>query len=355
MAHHRRKVASQQTIGDKPPAMNSAADLPATRPAGTPRIAIIQAARAFAALAVLLHHAGHSANKYGGPMPLAGLTNLGAVGVDIFFVLSGFIILHATVGTGLSCRHYAWARFRRIFLPYWPVGLAMAAVTYGFVPGAGFTLRGWVASITLLPVGPTALNVAWTLKHELIFYGFVAVGWFSGWWRTGLALWTAAIIGLWASGHVAPVGLQPIDAEFLMGIAAWAAWRSGNRRIMLAMSAGLAALGLLVAAAGIALGLDRSGLIATAALFAALLPWLVMAEQTGKIRTPRALSFLGDASYAIYLVHALPLLALIGPLSGFGWQVTFPVITLAGLIAGVAYHLLVERPLLRLTAPRPRG
>ena len=93
--------------------------------------------RAVATIAVLCIYAAGAAHKHGGPMPLIGITRLGEAGVDMFFVLSGFIIMHATVERRRSCRDYALARFRRIFLPYWPVGLVMAFFILGAMPHFG--------------------------------------------------------------------------------------------------------------------------------------------------------------------------------------------------------------------------
>ena len=205
-------------------------------------------------------------------MPFNTLFNFGVVGVDLFFVVSGFIILHSTMGKmqtvkDYAFRTYALARIRRIFLPYWPIGLVMAVMTYGFFPYDSLTLRGWVASATLLPVGKTGLNVAWTLQHEVVFYALVALGLFSGWWRIGLVLWSAAILSFWLGNLNAPVGLQPIDLEFLMGIAAWAAWRSENRPTMIATSAALGLLSVLLYTNGANFGFDPSEPIARGSFF----------------------------------------------------------------------------------------
>ncbi len=287
-------------------------------------------------------------------MPLIELTGMGRAGVDLFFVLSGFIILHATVGRGLTWTAFAQARFRRIYLPYWPAGLVMAVIIFGSASTDSTILRNLIASVTLLPVGEPMLNVAWTLQHEIMFYACVAIGLYTRWWRAGLALWIAAILLSWLSGFAAPIGLQLIDTEFLMGIAAWAAWRSGRSLIMLATSALLTALAIALVWGGPLIDIARAGPMATAALFAAALPWLVRAEQQGHVPVPRLLSYLGDASYAIYLVHALPLLLLIGLLSGSGWLMILSVIGLAGLLAGILYHRLVEQPMLAWARGRPR-
>ena len=221
----------------------------------------------------------------------------------------------------------------------------MSFFTFGAMPHFG-GVRSWMASVFLLPVVQPALNVAWTLQHELVFYVFVAIGYYSGWWRIGLVVWVTAIVYFALSGHRTPVGLQIIDSEFLMGITAWAAWKDGRLSIMTATSTVLAILAIASLTIGQNIGFDRAIPLSIAAGFAAILPWLVMGEQKGRIRTPKILNFLGDASYSIYLVHALPLLLFIQILSGHSWYVLFPVIGFTGLVAGIAYHLLVERPLL---------
>lgn len=316
---------------------------------------VLQALRAVAALAVLLHHAGHAAQKLAGPMPFIGLTRLGLVGVDLFFVLSGFVILHASVGRGLTMRQYARSRFRRIYLPYWPVGLAYAAYVYLLVQPSAALPFGLLTSVTLAPIGRPALNVAWTLQHELVFYALVGIGLFSGWWRTGLALWCAGIALCWLAGIRTPIGFQPIDAEFLLGAAAWAAWKKGDPRIIGAVSGAMIMAAIGMAVGGAQAGIERAGPIAAAAVFAALLPWLVRAEQAGRLRLPASLRFLGDASYSIYLVHPLTLLVLIPLWPGAGSTAIFLIAAATGLATGIAYHLVVERPLLALMPKRPRS
>jgi peptidoglycan/LPS O-acetylase OafA/YrhL len=101
-------------------------------------ISVLQAGRGIAALAVVLHHAGASTVDFVGPMPtfLRLVIERGLLGVDFFFVLSGFIIYHTnmnkTPGLSWSWR-YLESRLIRIFVPYLPVGIAVALVP--FCPG----------------------------------------------------------------------------------------------------------------------------------------------------------------------------------------------------------------------------
>jgi peptidoglycan/LPS O-acetylase OafA/YrhL len=92
-----------------------------------------------AALAVVVHHALLSTQAFVGtlPTPLAALLNMGYLGVDFFFVLSGFIIMHAhmdDVRTRAAWKRYALKRLSRIYPAYLPIGLALIGL-YALMPG----------------------------------------------------------------------------------------------------------------------------------------------------------------------------------------------------------------------------
>lgn len=132
----------------------------------------LQAGRALASLAVVAHHAQAAVQAFAGPFAGASVFHLGYLGVDFFFVLSGFIIFHATVGKGRTAAHYAKGRFQRVYLPYLPVGIGIALL-YTILPQLSAASRdwAWLPTLTLAPVNQsTALSVAWTLKHETLFY-----------------------------------------------------------------------------------------------------------------------------------------------------------------------------------------
>ncbi len=61
-----------------------------------------------------------------GPFPASGLFAFGHAGVDFFFVLSGFIILHVhagDIGRPVRLGHYLQRRFTRVYPFYWVVFL----------------------------------------------------------------------------------------------------------------------------------------------------------------------------------------------------------------------------------------
>lgn len=305
----------------------------------------LQAGRAIASLAVVSHHAALAAVAFSGPFMGYGVFELGYLGVDFFFVLSGFIIFHATVGKGKSAAQYAQSRFRRVYLPYLPVGIGMALL-YSFLPqlsaaeGRPWT---WLSTLTLAPVSSdTALSVAWTLKHEILFYAIFGLGYYSGRLAMVLGIWLAAIIAAAIAGLPASVPFAPINLEFFMGIAAAVLARRGwGPNWLLLASAGVFALWL-------ALGADRSmSPIAGLAFGLAMLP-VIRLERRGAISVPAWLTFLGAASYAMYLVHN-PVISLAARLSSSNPYVVFVIGTLVGTAAGIVYYWFIERHLIGMT------
>src|SRR5689334_3783110 len=132
----------------------------------------LQAGRGLAAFYVVLHHADLAAASFGASRTHVAFFANGYLGVDFFFVLSGFIIYQSTVGWQRTASDYAVARFRRVYLPYLPIGIGIALL-YAMDPSLSEGNRSWswLPTLTLLPVSSdTALSVAWTLKHEILFY-----------------------------------------------------------------------------------------------------------------------------------------------------------------------------------------
>lgn len=143
----------------------------------------IQALRAVAAFAVVVHHVGLTLNSYY-PAPLSStltlLTGLGAAGVDLFFVISGYIIFRSTskLESGFSsARSFLRKRVLRIYPAYWIWtsvlllmwigGLALKSHQYSFSVIAGSYLLVPVtrADGSLHPV----LDQGWTLSFEMYF------------------------------------------------------------------------------------------------------------------------------------------------------------------------------------------
>ena len=328
----------------------------------------IQAARGVAALLVLVFHAERAVSlpQYLGHQPLGGITGFGHAGVDFFFVLSGFIIYavhNGDIGQPGRFARYAGRRLSRIYPPYWVVTAGVLLLT---LAGHGWDgLPGWtdvVGSLLLVPHGAEPiLGVAWTLEREMIFYllfglailnrqlAFVAVAAWVG--LTGMA---ALLPG--GGIRLGAVAAGSYDLLFAMGIATAHALRRGTpaRSGLIAM-AGVA--GFLAAGAAEDLSLlPHEAWVSRLAYGVAsctIILGLVGAERQGRLRVGRVMVLLGAASYSIYLVHIIPLglttrvLVAAGAVGRVpGWTVMAAACLVAA-VAGIAFHLLVERPVTR--------
>jgi exopolysaccharide production protein ExoZ len=321
--------------------------------ASRPVIASLQAGRAAAALAVVGHHAGATVSTYVGPLPaiIESVLTRGYLGVDFFFVLSGFIIAHVNLGHDPNSgwrRHYVRSRLTRIFIPYLPVGIALA-LAYTAFPALSNSNRqwGWYETLTLMPgtLDP-ALLVAWTLQHEMIFYALFLVFALTRHAFVAATLWAVAIIlfNLLIGAPERP--LQPvlgmINVEFVLGMFAARLVRHPWFVPALFVAGGAAAFTGFVATGA----LPEQRVLFGLAMALWLVP-IVEAEGSGQFTVPRTLVFLGGASYAIYLVHS-PVLALLGRIAPSTQGIALLFFLIAGTAAGIAYHMLVERPGLAL-------
>lgn len=309
----------------------------------------LQAGRALAALAVVSFHVNLAAHDFGRDHLHVPLFQFGYLGVDFFFVLSGFIIYHSTAGRGRSVADYAWARFRRVYLPYLPMGVGLA-VLYSLLPGLSEGNRSWswLPTITLLPVSShTALVVAWTLKHEILFYALFGLFYFCGQLRAGLVIWGAAIIAARIAGITDIIPVALINLEFLMGIVIAMMYRAGRGHWLIML------LAPLPFAAWVLLGGAREWSVLVGLSLAFLILPLAQLEAEGRLKVPYVLTFLGAASYSIYLAHNLCISVIARVVRGEPYWIVASTAVGAGVTGGIFYYFIIERQLLRV-APGDR-
>lgn len=329
----------------------------------------LQVARAVAALGVLLFHVSTFWEGIPWLEPVVAASHWGFFGVDIFFVLSGFVIAGSIARK--QGRHdalqFVGLRFARIYLGYWPALLLFAAVTWG-IQGVPLPLDKAWQSVFLLSgkIENHWLAIAWSLFFELYFYGLAALlivlvppP------RRALAISAAmAMIAAWNAGwlvldvETVQAGLQPrrdvlsgLVLEFLIGCVLY------ELRHLFAFSA-LQVLNLIsLATVTFAIGtfnhwFDKIEVLraGTFGLAAAALIALALCLERSPYRPWRWLVFTGDSSYALYLTHIVVIgLAVNG---GNWWLAGTPLHTLNLLLIpayawlfAAAWYRGVEQPL----------
>jgi len=313
----------------------------------------IQYLRAFAALAVVVFHA---AERTGGHFAI------GAAGVDVFFVISGFIMWVISDRRPVTPQRFLLDRLKRIAPSYWLVtGIMVAGALAGLFPNLQLSAGHLLGSLFFIPVrSPSTGEIwpvlvqGWTLNFEMFFYVLFAGALFLP--RAWRLLFLTGVFGLFfAAGLIwdpqsaaLATYTRPIILEFLGGIFIAELWL---RRKVAGTSLGLACVGAALCgfAAIYLMGAEFDEFIC-GPLAMALVFGMVSLETGGSIGRVPVLTYLGDASYSIYLWHTLTIsvavkaadiLGLDGGLALFG-------AIIGGTITGVAAYELVEKPLRKI-------
>ena len=331
--------------------------------------------RFFLALGVVLFH---YQLQWTLPEEAAGLLNRARLGVDVFFILSGFILTHVYLqGDGaLDYRRFLAARFARIypahlFILLAMLGLVLAAPVFGVGLEQGrFNLADFASTLLLVqawfPRETLALwnGPAWSLSAEwfayLAFPAYAALALrlrARPWIIIGLAVIVFVALDAFYRaqfGRVLPraedsLGILRIIPEFLYGIGLY---YLGQRWTPSPREAAMGALGATAALLALMqIGADDRIIVAAAGPFILSLALLAKADVRTFLSHPAAL-FAGEASFALYLVH-IPVLmvwrnaaqALAGwpgdYRMGVGELAAMLVLTLA---ASAAIHVFVEQP-----------
>ena len=325
----------------------------------------IQLLRAVAALMVVLHHARNPVPGFYDPIPqFLALQS----GVDIFFVISGFIMF--TAAAGESWQGFALKRVIRIAPLYW-IANGVKFVSMG-IKIISAKYLGYVAlSLAFIPafslfhpdyIWPY-LTQGWSLNFEMLFYAAFAAGLASGRLRlvTGVVIGLLIAAGTVYHGHSAVIVMftSPIMLEFAMGaVLAQARRACAGPLVALLAPTGLALIalanGVFQLDPGNFVGVQRVVFFGLPAMlvvagFRALEPSIRRWRGAGLVET------IGNASYAIYLfqeqaigysVRIVRAMHLAGA-AQFAMLVMLALVLAIGI--GLAVHTWLERPILRLS------
>lgn len=332
------------------------------------RLAALDLLRFIAAAMVMLFHFGFRGAIDGAflqqayPESVTSWTRYGYLGVDLFFMISGFVIL-LTVDAGKGVpSHFAASRISRLYPVFWVAATLTFLLMWGRPAPLGVGLGDYVMNLGMIPemLGAAPVDgVYWTLEVELRFYllvgvyllflqRYIGIEWM-------LAIWLAALLPL-VPTEAGPYLLRATvladaGAFFIAGCLFYRVWSQGWTRariLLLALSWGCAMLVV-----------HRGALSISGEYHAVVLPWVVYGIITACFAAfavlclkPTWFSFggglaivLGALTYPLYLVHqniGYVLINGLTPVSGRWWALGFAI----AVVTGIAWllHRLVERP-----------
>lgn len=332
-------------------------------------IAGIQYVRAIAVCLVVVTHASGilGLSNLFGVTVFDGMLYKAAVGVDLFFVVSGFIITIVSLNKGtlaprLNVFDYAAKRFTRIIPFLWICVIVYAL--FRFIGTGSFEAGPYLTALFLWPIGEPKPPVVWTLRHEAIFYLVFALS-FLGKKRRAylLLLWCMSplIYNLFPGSAGVVEGtlheltrffFNPSNLTFGCGVLLGLAYQK-TRNFHSPSSLSPVVSGLLMLAGCVALFFSFNGFgSARVNLFASLVVFISLWIPTSFGKLAQLAHVLGDASYSIYLTHNLIILigatawiALFGPRY---YSVALLLLPLVAVLCGVLIHFWVERPIVRV-------
>jgi peptidoglycan/LPS O-acetylase OafA/YrhL len=327
------------------------------------RLTGIEVSRGIAATAVVFYHAARHLDKNYGLRWLSDPFQFGHAGVDLFFVISGFIILHVhypDIGNPARIGHYLGRRLTRVFPIYWvALALTVAMGLGGGMPS--FAQLAW--SVSLLPSNEELiLPIAWTLRHEIVFYALFCILILNRKLGTAIfGLWLAVIVAAALSQvHLdfLPASLHAaFNLEFFFGMAVAYRLRRGvvpAPRLILVVGLVLFATAAVAEDLGLLDGFANASRVIYGLPAAMIVLGLAAAGRETSMNVPPFLRLLGSASYSIYLFQFIFIGSLwkLWLLTGLDrmtpHSASFPLLVVGGVGGGILASRLIEYPLIRV-------
>jgi peptidoglycan/LPS O-acetylase OafA/YrhL len=282
--------------------------------------------------------------------PLLSHHGIGAEGVDIFFVISGFVIYRGVLISRRRPLAFLLNRFRRILPSYWILTIVAIAITatieaIGRDSGLRSLSWGWVISSFTFTSAQSGypspvLYQGWSLEYEMLFYVAIAIA-----LNLRNKFLVGAVPGAFLVFLVLASNISPRVLEFVIGMVL--AWLTITYRLnkvfgYLAISLGLPLLlvpdlaGLTGSLSDISTGLGAAFIVLSA----------VVLPQSKSI----SLYGLGAASYSVYLIQWITVPLFVAAFESFARGGEFQiyavlVLTLVGTqVAGMLFNRFVDKP-----------
>jgi exopolysaccharide production protein ExoZ len=289
----------------------------------------------------------------------------GEFGVDIFFVISGFVIAMVVNIKGQSPAPFLASRIARIVPLYWILTILVLVIAIAhpnLLNSSTGGLSDFLMSLFFIPYKKAnglihpLLFVGWTLNYEMAFYLIASLALFAKKNKTiiisSLVFVVVALCRISGDSSTAVVFFSSERMlEFVMGMCAWEIFRRGLRVSPLLAAATIAALYGMMAAFELNHNtfspLIRNGIpsFAIVILATSLEPWLSNGWFT------RLITFVGEASYATYLSHPYVVEGFrrVLPIISHGMAITSPAGTaltvIFALMVGSVLYICVDKPM----------
>ena len=329
----------------------------------------IQGLRAVAALMVVSSHTFWSLEPLRGHWIVQLGDSIGPAGVDLFFVISGFVVFlsagkagerAAIVGRWQAFRGFAVRRVFRIY-PIYLIAFGVATLLMTKVELAPTSLeqQPWWKLALLIDQPNNRILAAWTLQYEMIFYTMCALGILISPRRIllVLGLWFVAVFSVWITGVFTPSApMAPLVLEFVFGIVvALLVKRGFSKYAVASLSIGIG--GILLGAIVFRLygagwfELPQMWRVVCFGLPSAFVVYgFVAIELRSKWQFSKRWVALGDSSYSLYLWHQMLFAVMAALCVNFGLVGKVPLIALALSflvmaipVAMLSYHQIEKR------------
>lgn len=341
------------------------------------KLQLIQMLRALAVIAVIFSHIAHELKNIIGHKVINFNDKIfpGDFGVDLFFVISGFIMLytaHTYFGQKGQVVAFLRRRIIRIVPLYWLATMLMILVVValpGSVKTATSDLGQWISSFFFIPYARASdglirpvLGLGWSLQYEMLFYLFFGLGLFFT-RRIGLIFIIAAPLFFTVFGNYFNLNgtiwlflRHPIMLEFSVGVILCYLYLNGFRISQIISWCLLVAAFLVLAfLPGFDENLDSSRQVYYGLPAAMIVAWAVLARGHDMAPISKLWLEIGDTSYATYLTHPFVVGGASLIMRRFGFFDDFTVlqsifsyslvVLMGSLIGGYIVHYFVDRPL----------
>jgi exopolysaccharide production protein ExoZ len=338
----------------------------------------VQYIRALAAIAVVIWHGLSQLDR---SQPHLHYPLWGAVAVDVFFVISGFVMWHMIMLHPVSFLEYWRKRAARIFPFYWLMTSLVVIVMLlapRLLSSSRFDAAHVIASYLFLPWPHPVLHgefapviiPGWTLLYDVAFYAVLGFGLFVPLrWRAGAVIGAIALVALLpafvtSSSFFFYFYTQPLILDFASGVLiGWVLWNGFRFPAWMAAAAvvtGLIAVMFIPSPSHSVPMIGGYSFMLSRTVNYLIPSFLIVAGGVFyDCNNPNAkkwgtVATIGDATYSIYLVHALVLPAVTrlwnetGLQSDWRWNGVYLVIAvIASIAAGVVCNRWVEIPLFK--------